>query len=67
MINTRREWAGYLVWGFLGYGLTSAVEATASWLGTRITGIAESVLYALMLITAAFLLVYAFDTPTQEY
>jgi succinate dehydrogenase hydrophobic anchor subunit len=57
---------GYLVWGFLAYGLTRAVQEIAAWMGTRVTGIAEGVLYVVMLFVAAYLLLYLFDKSEES-
>jgi len=60
------NWIGYLVWGFLAYGLAKAVVDAAAWLGMRIPGIAESVLYGVMVIVAAWLLLHLCDTSEKS-
>ncbi len=61
----QRNWAGYLVWGLLAYGLTETVVDIGAWLGLRIAGLAESVLYGVMVVVAAWLLVQAHESPEK--
>ncbi len=63
---TGHGWAGYLVWGLLAYGLTKAVVDVAAWLGLRIAGIAESVLYGIMVVLAAWLLVQTHEASEKS-
>jgi hypothetical protein len=49
-------WVDDLVWGLLAYGLTKAVVDVAAWFGLHIAWIAESLLYGVMVVVAAWLL-----------